>query len=201
MAGVRLSTFRENVLFLGKTTALLICRCGQTLLVKHLCAALLQNRQIGKDCHNLWTWKHCVVGFFYVSFHFCCVVGLCGSATWSLEYGVSTLWRSLQACKSMWMALSCRRISQAILSKKVMFARAAEANRNTSPQEAVSHRSTQTQSVSFIMPTQYESKLFRTLHTASWSLTSSHSISKSETDWWELWRCPACSLESWRDVA
>lgn len=39
------------------------------------------------------------------------------------------------------MALSCRRISQAMLSKKVMLANAADARRNTSPQEALSHNS------------------------------------------------------------
>lgn len=39
------------------------------------------------------------------------------------------------------MALSCSRISQAMLSKKVMLAKAADARRKTSPQEAVSHNS------------------------------------------------------------
>lgn len=54
---------------------------------------------------------------------------------------MSTLWRSLQACSRIWMALSCSRISQAMLSKKVMLAKAADASRNTSPQEALSHNS------------------------------------------------------------
>lgn len=39
------------------------------------------------------------------------------------------------------MALSCSRISQAMLSKKVMLAKAADASRKTSPQEALSHSS------------------------------------------------------------
>lgn len=39
------------------------------------------------------------------------------------------------------MAFSCRSISQAIVSKKVMLARAAEASRKTSPDEASWHSS------------------------------------------------------------
>lgn len=54
---------------------------------------------------------------------------------------MSTLWRSLQACRRIGTALSCSRISQAMLSKKVMLAKAAEASRKTSPQEALSHSS------------------------------------------------------------
>lgn len=39
------------------------------------------------------------------------------------------------------MAFSCKSISQAMVSKKVMLARAAEASRKTSPEEASWHSS------------------------------------------------------------
>lgn len=61
--------------------------------------------------------------------------------TWSRVYGVSTLCLSLQASRRTRMAFSCRSISQAIVSKKVMLARAAEASRKTSPDEASWHSS------------------------------------------------------------
>lgn len=61
--------------------------------------------------------------------------------TWSREYGVSTMRLCEHAARRIFNAFNWSSISQAMVSKKVILARAAEASRKTSPDEASWHSS------------------------------------------------------------
>ncbi len=45
----------------SKYLAVIGMLCLHTVFLKNICSALLQNRKIRKDCHNLQGMKHCVI--------------------------------------------------------------------------------------------------------------------------------------------